>query len=58
MSKLDEQHIKPEELSKEHKVAAIIAAMVQHGTIAMKRPKQKYVKKESEWKKRRTSGLR
>jgi hypothetical protein len=46
------------ELKKERLAAAIIAALVQHGTISYKRPKQIFVKKESEWKKRRISGLR
>jgi hypothetical protein len=58
MLKINEQHKEQDELRKERMVAAIIAALVQHGTILRIHPKQNFVKKESEWKKRRISGLR
>jgi hypothetical protein len=49
---------KQEIFSKEGVAAAVMAAFAQHGIIQRKHPKQKFVKKESEWKKRRISGLR
>jgi hypothetical protein len=58
MSKIIDQHEDQDELKKEHIAAAIIAALVQHGTIPRRQPKHNFVKKESEWKKRRISGLR
>jgi ribosomal protein L17 len=58
MSKIHEHHKEQDELKKERMAAAIIAALVQHGIIPHTHPKQKFVKKESEWKKRRISGLR
>jgi hypothetical protein len=58
MSKTIDQHKEQNELKEERMAAAIIAALVQHGTIPRKHPKQNFVKKESEWKKRRISGLR
>jgi hypothetical protein len=58
MTKLSEQHTEEAKLKKEHVAAAIIAALVQHGIIPHKHPRQNYIKKESEWKKRRISGLR
>jgi hypothetical protein len=58
MPKINEQYKAQDELKKERIVAAIIAALVQHGTIPRRHPKQNFVKKESEWKKRRISGLR
>jgi hypothetical protein len=45
-------------LSQERVAAAIFSALLQHGTIKRKRTKNNFVKKESEWKKRRISGLR
>jgi hypothetical protein len=58
MSEINEHQKEQDKLKKERMAAAIIAALVQHGTISRKHPKQKFVKKESEWKKRRISGLR
>jgi hypothetical protein len=58
MSKIIDQHKEQDELKKERMSAAIIAALVQHGTIPLRHPKQNFIKKESEWKKRRISGLR
>jgi hypothetical protein len=58
MTKTNEQHKEEDELKKERIAAAIIAALVQHGTIPRKHPRHNYIKKESEWKKRRISGLR
>ena len=58
MAKINEHHKEQDELKKERIAAAIIAALVQHGTIPRRHPKQNFVKKESEWKKRRISGLR
>ena len=58
MPNKNESHNEKEESAKDRIAAAIFAALVQHGTIPHKRPKQIYVKKESEWKKRRISGLR
>ncbi len=54
----NESHKEQKESTKERIAGAIFAALVQHGTIHHKRPKQIFVKKESEWKKRRISGLR
>jgi hypothetical protein len=53
-----ESHTEQKDLKKERIAAAIFAALVQNGTIPHKRPKQIFVKKESEWKKRRINGLR
>jgi hypothetical protein len=58
MTKKTDHTKEQENLSKESIVAAVMAALVQHGTIQRKHPKQSYIKKESEWKKRRISGLR
>jgi hypothetical protein len=58
MSNIIEQHKEQDDLKKERIAAAIIAALVQHGTIPRRHPKQNFVKKESEWKKRRINGLR
>ena len=57
MMKINERPKGQDELKKEHIAAAIIAALVQHGAIPRKHPKQDFVKKESEWKKKRISGL-
>jgi hypothetical protein len=58
MIKKNNQNKEQEVFNKESVAAAIMAAFVQHGTIQRRHPKQKFVKKESEWKKRRISGLR
>jgi hypothetical protein len=58
MIKKNNQSKEHEAFSKESVAAAIMAAFVQHGTILRRPPKQKIVKKESEWKKKRVSGLR
>jgi hypothetical protein len=58
MSKKNDSYKEKAELKKEHMAAAVIAAFVQHGIIPRKHTKQIFVKKESEWKKRRISGLR
>jgi hypothetical protein len=46
------------DLIKERVAVSIITALIQHGIIPRKSPKQNFVKKESEWKKRRINGLR
>jgi hypothetical protein len=58
MPKINESHKEQDKLTKERMAAAIIAAFIQHGIISRRHPKQIFVKKESEWKKRRISGLR
>lgn len=58
MTKKNEIQKNDNEVRKEVIAAAIMAALVQHGDILLSHPKQNFVKKESEWKKRRTSGLR
>ncbi len=58
MTKNNELNKEEVELKKVKIAAAIFTALVQHGTIEHKRPTHIFVKKESEWKKRRISGLR
>jgi len=58
MSRKNESNKERDKLKKECIAAAVFAALVQHGTIPRRRPKHIFVKKESEWKKRRISGLR
>ena len=58
MQKKNEIPKEHDESIKEYLAAAVFAALVQHGTIPRRRTKQVFVKKETEWKKKRISGLR
>ena len=58
MTKINQSNQQRQPFNNETIAAVVMAALIQHGTIQRKHSKQNYVKKESEWKKKRINGLR